>query len=718
MTTRSQGTVAGVQVGTPPLPNAADLPVRSARAPFSTALGLHGTVLVDSGADCPLVHPEFARRLMQAGVPPMTAPCSLNMANLTTGKVDQWLCFTIAIRGTSQVFECRINAAISPTVADVVLDNATAQRSGILRLDLADTLPEDTPVVDHETYVASVQLAEPPTSLPESDMPLIAEGPHQAAVQSVVDDFPNLFDGDLTAPANVSPFEIKLTKEDIPFQPPRRLSPALAQLVRQEIDQLQTLGVIRPSTSPVASPIVMVQYPDGRRRMCVDYRAINSCTQPMRYPVRHARATVERLLGSAIFGKLDLQKGYHQIPLSSETIPLTSFVVPWGQYEYVRLPFGVRNGPAAFQRLMDDILRPLLYHGVEIFLDDILVHAVSIDQFLPLIRQVFERLSAAGLKVKASKSHLGFSSLEYLGYQVDGEGFTVSPRHQNAIMEVSVPKTKSDLRRFNGMVNYFRQHIPQFAWVAHPLFRAAGGRGDLEWTPACQEAFEKIKAMIDEQAKLYYLNYDLPIFLRTDASTIGVGGTLYQQVDGVDRHAAFLSLAFNDTQQRWATIEQEMFAVFYCVLQCSDQLLGHHFILETDHRNLQWLERATAPKVIRWRLRLQEFDYEIHHIPGRDNIVADTLSRLPAISVVTLASADMDLDALAEQGRFEDIVRHIHNVWCVPHLSPGVLYVCSDISSVSPETLGVSCVRACVSVYFHNCFSISYIYIVTITIEV
>eukprot|EP00762_Andalucia_godoyi_P007957 ANDGO_01279.mRNA.1 Retrovirus-related Pol polyprotein from transposon 412 len=215
----------------------------------------------------------------------------------------------------------------------------------------------------------------------------------------------------------------------------------------------------------------------------------------------------------------------------------------------------------------------------------------------------------------------------YVGHCVDGNGIHLTDDRIQGLLGLQPPKTTAQLRSFVGMANYMRAFIPHFAEIAKPLHRLCSDKVPFKWDAICDQAFADIKRAVASAPILYHLDYSKPIVLRTDASMIGIGGTLLQRADGVDRPVCYLSRAFSEAESRWSTIEQEAFAVYYCITSLSHYLLGHRFTVETDHRNLVYLEKSVVPKLVRWRLRLQEYDFDVVHIAGRENVVADALSR-------------------------------------------------------------------------------------------
>ena len=459
-------------------------------------------------------------------------------------------------------------------------------------------------------------------------------------------------------------FKIELKPDAVlPRLAPRRLSPQLEVVAREEISELEALGIVRKSTSAVASPIVLVLYPNGKRRLCVDYRLLNLATIPMMYPIRNVKALISRVGGKSFFAKLDLYKGYHQIQVHPDTIPLLAFCVPWGLFEYVRMPFGPRNGPSFFQLMMDNILSDLLYVICETFIDDILIYGDSIDELLVNCKKVMDRLLAAGLRCRASKSEFGSSSIQYLGYVISEKGIKMSEERVKMISSIQPPENRKELRSFNGMINYFHDFIPNFAVVASSLFAMGSSSAPFEWNEQLQSAFNQVKLQLNKCQLLHFIDYNYPIVLRTDASIVGIGGVLLQVVDDVEQYIVFISKAFNAVQKRWSTIEQEAYGVYFCILAVSNFVLGHHFIVETDHKNLLYLEKASAPKLIRWRLRLQEFDFTLRHVAGKDHVIADVMSRVHHAegSSSSINMVSDELVKLLDTGQFVDVVAQFHN---------------------------------------------------------
>lgn len=451
----------------------------------------------------------------------------------------------------------------------------------------------------------------------------------RAGIEQLLDEYQCLFGELSTEPAAVPEMPIELLPgAELRAHPPRRTSPAMQQIISDEVAELSRLGIVQPSSSQFAAPVVLVRKKDGGRRMCVDYRALNAVTVPLRYPIPNAKTLLERMAGNSVFATLDLRSGFHQIPLAPEARALTAFATPDGLFEYTRVPFGLRNAPPFFQRTMASVLAGVVGRGCEVFIDDIVVHGRDAAEFLANLREVFECLGARGLRLKGAKCQFGMSKVEYLGHVVDGRGVELSPARRKAVAAIKEPKNVGQLRAFLGLANYFRGFVESYAMLAKPLTRLCSAKVKFVWGPEEQAAFDALKAGIVAAPLLHHLDYSKEVVLRTDASTVGVGALLLQRSpDGAEEPVCFVSKAFTPAESRWSTIEQEAFAIFFTITSLSHHLLGHPFVVETDHRNLVYMDKAVAPKVVRWRLRLQEYQFEIRHIAGKDNPVADGLSR-------------------------------------------------------------------------------------------
>ncbi|XP_076656357.1 uncharacterized protein LOC143361002 [Halictus rubicundus] len=264
---------------------------------------------------------------------------------------------------------------------------------------------------------------------------------------------------------------------------PYRLSPDERQIVRDKIDELLSAGIIRHSCSPFASPIILVSKKDGSDRLCVDYRELNSNTVPDRYPLPLISDQIQRLSGSQYFTTLDMASGFHQIPIHKDSIEKTAFVTPDGQYEYLSMPFGLRNAPSVFQRAINQALSGLVNTFVVCYLDDIMIPAESIQQSLERLQLVLERLKLAGFSLNLNKCAFLKSRVEYLGFEVTAGKIRPNPRKIKALTESSRPSTVTQLRQFIGLASYFRQFIPKFSQVISLLYKLTTGKGKIEWKP-------------------------------------------------------------------------------------------------------------------------------------------------------------------------------------------------------------------------------------------
>ena len=438
-------------------------------------------------------------------------------------------------------------------------------------------------------------------------------------------------------PMNVPPekeFHIDLI-EGASFrkQYPRHVSPAVNDEIEREVQRWLKEGIIRRSLAPTAAPVVAVRKPDGTIRVCIDYRDLNKWTQRVHSPLPRTDDCLRKMQGKKYYGKMDLRWGFHQLAVCEDHRYLTAFVTKSGTYEFNRVPFGMMNASVIYQSTVKGAVSDGPNDTVhcddntEVFIDDIGLGGSDEEEFLVVLDQVLTRLENAGIVVKASKCTFGFPEIEFLGHIANADGVRLKKERVQAVLDMPEPKNQAAVRRFLGVANGFREFLPNFSTVVAPLSKLTGRNAAWEWHTPQSQAYAELRQLVADHAMRYHIDYRYPIIVRPDSSVVGIGAVLLQKVDGVERPIIFYSEKYSDAATRWSTIEQEAYAIFAAITKMESYLLGHHFIVETDHRNLVFMAEATAPKVIRWRLRLQEFDFEIHHIPGVRNEIADTLSR-------------------------------------------------------------------------------------------
>ena len=417
----------------------------------------------------------------------------------------------------------------------------------------------------------------------------------------------------------------------------RRTAPWIRQLIREDADKRLKNGWYERGGGRFASPIVAAKQPNkgpDARRICADYREVNRCAEQCIYPTKNIKDVTKRLAGAKYFATADARSGYHQIRLTERAAELLCVITEDGLFTPKTAPFGLHGLPSYFQQAMSEIVfKDIETFGVETFLDDINVNATNFEDFLSRLREVFTRLREWELRLNGGKTTLGGSECTYLGHHVDGDGFKHLERRFEALKNIQPPKNRSEVKSFLGLVNYFRESGGMdFAYMLKPLNDLTRKGQKFNWTTSgvksCQHAFEAVKETIVKNQKLHFIDYALPIFVRTDASEAGCGAQLFQVKDGREVTCSYLSKTFTDTEARWSVFEQELFAVVWAVKKWHQELLGAPFTVLTDHRNLLQLHKSIVPKVVRWRLALQPYTFDIQHVEGRTNYVADALSRL------------------------------------------------------------------------------------------
>ncbi|CAM4684191.1 unnamed protein product, partial [Lepidochelys kempii] len=388
---------------------------------------------------------------------------------------------------------------------------------------------------------------------------------------------------------------------------PYRVSPQAKTAIEREIQNMLQMGVIRPSGSAWASPVVLVPKPDGEIRFCVDYRKLNALTHPDNYPMPRTDELLEKLGWAQFISTLDLTKGYWQVPLDESAKERSAFTTHVGLYEFNVLPFGLWNAPTTFQRLVDGLLVGLGEYAVS-YLDDVAIFLDSWEEHLEHIQKVFERIREAGLTVKAKKCQIDLNRVTYLGHQV-GQG-TISPLQAkvDAIQKWPVPKSKKQVQSFLGLAGYYRRFVPQYSQIAAPLTDLTKKKqpNAVQWTEKCQKAFNHLKATLMSDPVLRAPDFDKPFLVTTDASDCGVGAVLMQEGPDQEFHpVVFLSKKLSERESHWPIAEKECYTIVYALKKLSPYIWGRRFHLQINHAALKWFHTIKDNNKLWWSLALQ-----------------------------------------------------------------------------------------------------------------
>ena len=414
-------------------------------------------------------------------------------------------------------------------------------------------------------------------------------------------------------------------------QKPYNYTPTKRKLIKQHVNEMLELGIIRPSESEWASPVNMQKQGDTYR-FCLDYRVVNSLTRNDPFPHPRIETLVNKLADAKFISKLDLRKGYWQIGVHPDSVKYTTFICDEGKFEFLRMPFGLKTAPAIFQRFVNKVLGKSRDVFAAAYLDDIIIYSNSWEDHLDHIKYVLTQLRNANLTVNLKKCSFAQTSMEYLGYVITSNGISINQEKLAPITDYPTPRTAKDVKRFVGLCGWYRQYIENFATVMEPLNRCL--RKDIKfcWSHEQQIAFDRIKQCIVNATALALPNFDKQFILRTDSSDLGLGAVLAQEdEENNERPIAFASRTLTRTEQSYHATEKECLSIVWSLKKFESYLDGQSFILQTDNQALLWLDKMkdVNSKFMRWALRIQDFQPIISHCPGKLNVVADALSRAP-----------------------------------------------------------------------------------------
>lgn len=502
-----------------------------------------------------------------------------------------------------------------------------------------------------------------------------ADTPVKQAAQEILTGFSDVF-ADVPHPDGIDyvPMKIQLKPGASSVSAkPRKLPPRVRNGVAEILDTWKLLSVVEPgdmTSGQWASGLVVVpkkvdtttkstvsqdkKPPDQLKaseiRVCVDYRALNAETVPIAAPMMNIHTVTECAAGCKYYGKLDMTNGYLQMNLDEPSRDMTAFVTETEFLRFRRIPFGLKNAPQFFQQAMNTMFRDLLYKAVIIFVDDMLVFGHDEDEFLTNMRKVLERCRQKRIHLKGKKSIIGATEIDVVGLHLSSQGRSLSKASTAALEVMPVPQSMEDVQTFVGKINFFRDFIPRCSDVLQPLTSILGKGRHFIWGKEQQQSFDTCRRQLIETAALVHITEDSQLILCTDASNVGCGGVLLVRgADKKERPACFFSHKFTESQARWPTIQQELYAIVFCLSRplYSQLFKSVRFTIRTDHRNLVYLHKlASTSKMIQgWRFFLQDYQFDIVHIPGSMNAAADCLSRLVSTNAVDEEVPEVVLEA-------------------------------------------------------------------------
>jgi O-acetyl-ADP-ribose deacetylase (regulator of RNase III) len=500
-------------------------------------------------------------------------------------------------------------------------------------------------------------------------------------VVKLLTEFKHIFitDASKLKPANITPCTIKLKNNysEPKFNAPHRVSPQQREELKIQIDKLLEAGIVKPIISKFAAPAFLVKKKDkGTFRLVVSYKELNDKVECDQYPIPRTTDLLRALEGSQFFSSLDLNNGFFQIPVREEDQFKLAFTSALGLMTFTRLPQGFKNSSAIFQRKLNNAFAHLLYKSLIIYIDDLASYGKTFDQALINLRETFKIIDEKNFSLKTKKCNFFYNTIELLGHKISINGIQPLNTNTKAIIEFNTPKNIKDLRSFIGMCSYYRKHIKDFAKIANPLMELIKkGLNKITWLDEHEKSFNLLKKYLTSEPLIAHFNNEKHVFLTIDASIMGLGAYIEQYDENNILHPiGYASRKLLNSEKTYSSTTLELLGLCFGITYFREYLWGRKFTVFCDNISLQYYNNLKIPsaRIARLTLKLLDYDFNIIYKKGKENKVADALSRNAINNINNIPNLTDNNENLTdpydikrEQGKdafCTDIIKALNNV--------------------------------------------------------
>ena len=526
--------------------------------------------------------------------------------------------------------------------SEMTAKNANSDRASIMMVE----------AIDMEQQIYTVGIKNDIEPVREDEINCNAKSVSVASVLELINKYRCCFSKNMMELGKTKDVELKIVLKDSEpvYSKPVRFEYSREAVLQKIIRELLDAKIIVESDSPYSSRIVLVPKKDHEFRMAVDYRLLNQKTVKDRFPLPNIEYCLNKLAGCKVFISVDLFSGYYQIPIEPNSQKFTGFSTADGHYHFLRMPFGLVNGSAVFQRAINGLMRRIKEDGILAYMDDIVIGGESEETVMVKFERLLQHLEESGFTINLKKSKFFIDNLEFLGFEVSAEGVKPGSRKTRAVDDFPAPKSLREVQQFLGLTGFFRRFVKNYSIIATPLSKLLRNEESFVWGPDQEAAFDRLKrALVSTPVlMLYGDDLDIPIEIHTDASALGLGGILLGKTAEGFRPISYFSRKTDVVESKYSSYELEVLAVVASVERFRQYVMGRPFLVLTDCVAVTqtFAKREICPRIARWVLKLQEYDLTFEHKKGQNMRHADALSRNPVEQPETIQPVLHDMWAV------------------------------------------------------------------------